>query len=136
WIAGNEETNAPVDLLPDGNDRTHQRQFRVLRPAILDNGDVETARLSQNQHDQKVIDVFLTADGREKFADAAARNSGRQLAVIWHDLVLSAPTIHTAIPGGKVEIAGAFTDAETQQLLDVLNHRARAILSPSTQQTP
>jgi biopolymer transport protein ExbD len=126
WVAAADDANSPVDVLPDATDPTGQRTFRVLRPVVVSAGDVDSAGFSQYQGDAKELAVFFSPRGGEKFARATAENIGRQLAIVWRGRVLSAPVVRAAITGRRVSLTGRFTDAEAQQLLNVLNQRTAA----------
>jgi SecD/SecF fusion protein len=63
----------------------------------------------------------MTEKAGEVFAKATAANIGRKLAIILDRQVLSAPTIRSAIPGGKVMISGRFTVAEATTLAVLLS---------------
>ena len=126
WVAAEGDTNSPADVLPDASNPAGARTLRVLRPVVLSERDVDSAGFSQYQADQKEIAVFLNPRGGEKFAEATGKNIGRQLAIVWQGRVLSAPVVRAAITGRRVSINGRFSDAEAQQLLDVLNHRTPA----------
>jgi serine/threonine protein kinase len=126
WVAAEGDTNSPADVLPDASNTTSQRTFRVLHDVVLSSIDVDSAGFSQYQSEQKSLEIFLSPRGREKFAQATAQNIGRQLAIVWRGKVISAPVVRSEIPGGRVQITGRFTDAEAQQLLDLLNGRATA----------
>ena len=114
-----------VDVLPDPSDRTGKATLRVLKPVLLDERDVESAGCTQFQSNPKTILVVLTKTGTQKIADITAPNIGRLLAIVWNGRVLCAPQINSAIKNNSVQITGQFTDAETQQLLDLLNHRVK-----------
>ncbi|MBE0545379.1 MAG: protein kinase [Verrucomicrobia bacterium] len=123
WVAAAGDTNSPADLLPDPQDRSGERKLRVLREAVLTQDDIDSAGFSQSQSAQKELAVILNSRGGEKLAATTAKNIGRQLAIVWDGQVISAPVVQSAITGRKVSITGNFSDAEAQQLLDVLNRR-------------
>ena len=123
WVAADDDTTSPVDLLPDPSAGPGWPPLRVLRDVVLSSLDVESAGLTQYQSEQKTVEVFLTLRGGEKFAQATAQNIGHRLAIIWRGKVISAPVVQSEISTGRGQITGRFTDAEAQQLLDVLNHR-------------
>jgi len=124
WVAAKGDTNSPADLLPDAKDPTGKRKLRVLREVVLSSrADVQSAGVRQFRSEQKEFEVFFSPRGGEKFARATAQNIGRRLAVVWRGKVISAPVVQTAITGRRLIITFRFTDAEAQQLLDVLNHR-------------
>jgi capsular polysaccharide biosynthesis protein len=119
WVADDNDTNSPADLLSD----ERQQTLRVLKPVVLDNRDVWSAAISGDRAGTKEISVVLTSTGGKKFRRATASNIGRRLAIIWQGRAISAPVIQSAITDGRVSISGNFTDTEAQHLVDVLNHR-------------
>ena len=129
WVAAEGDTDSPADLLLWTRDRSGEQKLRVLREVVLDGDDVASAGFTTDQPGEKVLVVFLTDQGVRKFAEATAKNVGRQLAIVWHGWVISAPVIASAITGRRVNINGLFSDAQAQQLLDVLNHRPPGVSS-------
>ncbi len=123
WVAVEGDTNSPADVLTNDSERPAGQKYRVLQEVVLTERDVDSAGLNQYQSDQKTVLVLLTDVGAKKFAAATAQNIGRRLAIVWNGHVISAPRIMSAITGKSVQITGLFTDAEAQQLLDLLNHR-------------
>lgn len=127
WVAAVGDTNSPADDLPDASDPDGKRLLRVLRPVILSDMDVDSAGFATYQSEQKELAVFLSPRGGEQFAQATRENVGRRLAIVWQGRVISAPVVRAEITGRRVTITGRFTEAEAQQLLDVLNHRQPAV---------
>jgi serine/threonine protein kinase len=123
WVAAEGDTNSPAEMMPDATDATGRRVLRILDDVLLDKSAVESAGLTVDQPDKQELSVVLTKLGAERFAELTAANVGRQLAIVWHGKVLSAPRIIMAINTPTVTITGRFTDAETQQLLNGLNRR-------------
>ena len=123
WVAREGDTNSPADLLPCQGGPGREQKLRVLREVVLSGDDVESAGFTRYGADQKELAVVLTLEASGKFAEATAKNVGRQLAVVWNGRVITAPIVQTAITSRNANIAGAFTDAEARQLLDLLNHR-------------
>ncbi|MGO8836376.1 MAG: protein kinase domain-containing protein [Limisphaerales bacterium] len=125
WVAAESDTNSPAELLPDPSNRSGNGKLRVLNTAILNDQDVVGAEFTQAPGvTDKVLLVHLTALGAQRFGNATAMNVGRKLTVVWHGRILSAPRIQSPISGDSLQITSRFTDAEAQQLLDLLNHRA------------
>ncbi len=129
WVAREGDTNSPADLLSCRQGRGPEQKVRVLREVVLSGDDVESAGFTQLGADQKELVLVLTLEASGKFAEATARNVGRQLAIVWNGRVISAPIVQAAITSRNANIAGAFTDAEAQRLLDLLNHRAASTVS-------
>jgi RNA polymerase sigma factor (sigma-70 family) len=123
WVVDDSDADSSVDLLPDGNDRTHQRAFRVSRKVALDASHVESATLAQNDPGNKVITVRLNETATRKFTEDTANHLGQKLAIVWNGRVISAPVVRSPIQGPFLGVSGGFSDDETQVLIDALNHR-------------
>jgi hypothetical protein len=127
WVAADDDTNSSVEILPAAATLgLYQPPFHLLPEVVLSSQDVDSAGFSQYQADEKELVVFFNPRGGEKFAEATAKNIGRKLAIVWRGKVIFAPVIAAPITGPRITIFVHFTDAEAQQLLDVLNHRAPA----------
>ncbi|WP_431043934.1 SecDF P1 head subdomain-containing protein [Streptomyces sp. P1-3] len=68
-----------------------------------------------------IVNIELTSGDAKRFADLTGRLAGRtppanQLAVIRGHELLSAPSVLTAITGGKVQISGSFTRESAERL--------------------
>ena len=132
WVATDAEANVPADFLPDASDRNGQQKLRVLRPAVLDGSEVESATVEDAKSEPPSILVKLNAEGTRKFSEATGKNIGRRLAIVWNGQVLSAPLVSHAFRGGEVQISGNFKKEEMQLLLRVLNHDATEAASRPT----
>ena len=131
WVAAEGDTNSPVDLLPDPSAGLGGPPLRVLRDVVLSGDDVESAGFSNYQSNPKILELYFTSRGREKFAQATAQNVGRRLAVVWRREIIVAPVIAAEISTGHGVLPVRFSDAEAQQLLDWLNHRKPATVPTS-----
>jgi preprotein translocase subunit SecD len=125
WVAGENDTTSPADSLPDVNDLSGQKRLRVQKEVLLDGAAVESAGFAKFEPDRSEITVLLTDAGGRRFADVTRTNIGQRLAIVWNGRVLSAPVIRDAITGRQVMVTGNFGYAESQLLVDVLNHRNR-----------
>lgn len=63
-----------------------------------------------------VVNLTLTDEGKEKFAEVTAANVGYPLAIVYDNTILSAPTVNEAITGGQCEINGMESVEEAQNL--------------------
>ncbi len=96
-----EELGKPGSLLftdPDGNQ-------------IMDGSDVADAQAvtyndSTTGLREYAVDLTLTSEGAEKFADATSANVGKAISINYNGEPVSAPTVQEAITGGKAQITG------------------------------
>jgi SecD/SecF fusion protein len=63
-----------------------------------------------------VVSLTLTDDGKTKFAEATTNNVGNQIAIVYDNTILSAPSVKEAITGGQAQIDGQSSVAEAQEL--------------------
>lgn len=93
---------------------------------ILQGSDVASATAAVDQSGttaQYVVQLKLTDEGAEKFAEATARLAEEAGTIsIWLDnSAISAPTVNEAITGGEAVITGSFTAEQAQSLADTIN---------------
>ena len=61
---------------------------------------------NENEAREYAVSLKLTKEGKKKFAEATEANVGKQIAIVYDNAVLSAPTVQEAITGGQAEING------------------------------
>lgn len=84
-----------------------------------------TARDSvlKEQFNRHVIMIELTPEGAIKFEKLTAENIGKPLAIVVDNVILTAPIIYAAIPGGKVQLSGDFSAAAAKRIVEKLNNQ-------------
>jgi preprotein translocase subunit SecD len=92
-----------------------------LGPAELRTPDIVEAAARLSDYGQWVVGITLSDQGATQFEEVTrdlADNTGAQaqLAVVVDDVVISAPTVQTAIPGGEIDISADFTQTQAEQL--------------------
>ncbi len=70
------------------------------------------------------VQFTLNSAGSKKFAAVTTRLVGKQLAIVLDNVVVSAPTVQSAITNGTGVISGSFTQAQAKNLAVVLNSGA------------
>ena len=117
-LAGNDDPNLP--LITCSTDGT---QVYLLDKAIINGEQIEdaTSGLDQQQG-QYVVDVQFKSDASTIWADFTAANVGTQTAFVLDSKVVSAPEIQEAIPGGRTQITGQFTETTARELANVLKY--------------
>lgn len=104
------------------------REFRVLGPAVLDGSDMTNAQENPNP-DSGWYDIsfVLSGPGADKFGSITTENTGKRLAILWGDRVVSDPKINTPIVGGFGVIQGDFTRNEAAEVANVIREGALPI---------
>lgn len=86
---------------------------------VLSGTDVKSAKAGTytNEMNNKefVVQLTLTDEGAEKFAEATAANIGKNIAIIYDGETISNPRVENEITGGEAQITGmeSFEAAET-----------------------
>ncbi|MGH3671276.1 MAG: SecDF P1 head subdomain-containing protein, partial [Pseudonocardiaceae bacterium] len=118
-LRGNDDPNLPLVTC----DQDHTAKY-LLGPAFLSGEQIATASSGVNQ-DGTGFEVLLRfkRQGEDIWAKYTANNTGKQAAFALDGEVVSAPRIDGAIlPGQQTSIIGKFTQAEAQNLANVLKY--------------
>ena len=102
----------------------------VLGPTVITGEDFESASAVINQSQLGTSDWTVTfqldGDGADRFAEATTAAVGapeptNQIAIVVDRVVISSPTVQSAITGGIGEITGGFAEQEAKDLATQLN---------------
>ena len=117
-LVGNDDPNRPlVTCNEDGTEKY------VLGPVFLEGTEIENSSASfQPQQGGWVVNLQFKGKGSETWADYTSQNVGQSAAFVLDTRVVSAPSINEAIPNGQTQISGEFTEAEAQNLADILQY--------------
>ncbi|HSH22597.1 MAG TPA: protein translocase subunit SecD, partial [Acidimicrobiales bacterium] len=130
-----EDKPEAVVVLPEIVNGEVRARYR-LGPAEATGKVIKSARAQFDGTQGWTVNFTLTKDGSKQFDELAARNVGRQVAIVLDGVVKSAPTIQEASFGGNGVISGAFTEREAKDLALVLRYGSLPVeLQPETVQT-
>jgi preprotein translocase subunit SecD len=117
-LRGNADPNLPlVTCHQDGTAKY------VLAPALLSGEEItNAAALIPQNRTSYVVDVDFTRQGGRTWGEFTSANVGQQAAFVLDGEVVTAPQVQGPILGGSTEITGDFTQAEAQNLADVLKY--------------
>jgi preprotein translocase subunit SecD len=118
-LRGNDDPNLPLITC----DQHHTAKY-LLGPAFMSGEQVSSASAGVNR-DGTGYEVRLRfkRQGEDIWAQYTANNVGKQSAFVLDGEVVSAPQIIVAIPPGQpTSITGRFTQAEAQNLANVLKY--------------
>jgi protein-export membrane protein SecD len=104
----------------------------VLGPVVISGDNFEKAEAVLSQQGQLgavsewTVTFDLDGEGTDDFADATTQAVGAppptdQIAIIVDRVVISSPTVQSAITGGNGEITGGFSEQEAKDLATQLN---------------
>ena len=102
----------------------------VLGPTVITGEDFESASAVIGQSQLGTSDWTVTfeldGDGADRFAEATTAAVGapeptNQIAIVVDRVVISSPTVQSAITGGIGEITGGFAEQEAKDLATQLN---------------
>jgi preprotein translocase subunit SecD len=117
-LAGNDDPNLPlVTCSQDG------KEVYLLDKSIISGEQIDNASSGlDQQRGEYVVDLTFKSDGSKIWADFTAANVGTQTAFVLDSKVVSAPAIQEAIPGGRTQITGRFTQESARELANVLKY--------------
>jgi len=96
----------------------------TVYPTVLTGKSLKSADVAFDQSNLPVIAFELDNEGGAIFAAHTAANTGRYLAIVLDNIVISCPSIHSAIPDGRGQITGSFTTAEAKAMVMQLRYGA------------
>ncbi len=115
-----------LEFVPLGSTQVQQGQAIDLAqfPPLFSGDQVSSATVGSDQNGRPAVDFVLKDQGRDLFSEYTAANVGSYFAITLDAIVVSAPVIQNAIPGGNVQITGGgvagFGGKEAQDLVTIL----------------
>jgi preprotein translocase subunit SecD len=117
-LAGNDDPNLPLVTCSQDH-----KQVYLLDKSIISGEQIKSADSGlDQQRGEYVVTVQFNDDASRIWADFTAANVGTQTAFVLDSEVVSAPQIQEAIPGGRTQITGRFTQESARQLANVLKY--------------
>lgn len=83
-------------------------------------GAVESASIGYDELGRIVVNMQMDSRGAKEWKALTEKNVGRPVAVTLDNRVYTAPNVVNAIPNGRTQISGNFTQEEAQDLVNVL----------------
>ncbi|UWX62267.1 protein translocase subunit SecD [Chryseobacterium oranimense] len=83
-------------------------------------GAVETASIGYDELSRVVVDMQMDSKGAKEWKTLTEKNVGKPVAVTLDGRVYTAPNVVNAIPNGRTQISGNFSQEEAKELVDVL----------------
>lgn len=93
--------------------------FVQIKPEMTGE-NVTNAFQTQDEFGQRRIILEFNSNGASRFGEVTQANINRQLAIVLDDKLYCAPSIRTAIDGGRAEITGSFSREEAENIANAL----------------
>ena len=117
-LRGNADPNLPLVAC----DQNRVAKY-VLAPAFLSGEQVAGASAQLNpQGAGYIVSLDFTGEGSQTWGDWTASHVGDLAGIVLDGEVVSAPRINEPIFGGRAQISGQFSQAEAQNLANVLKY--------------
>ncbi len=87
---------------------------------VLGGDKVSSARINANEVGQYQVDMTMTIEGAQDWANITERNVGKSVAISLDNMIYSYPVVQGRIAGGRSQITGDFTPDEAKDLSNVL----------------
>jgi preprotein translocase subunit SecD len=117
-LAGNDDPNLPLVTCS-----TDHKIAYLLAPSIISGDQIANATWGLDQRSASyVVDLQFKSGAANTWADFTASHIGTQTAFTLDSQVVSAPRIQEAIPGGRTQITGDFTQSQARDLANVLKY--------------
>ncbi|PZS37632.1 MAG: protein translocase subunit SecD [Pseudonocardiales bacterium] len=131
-LRGNDDPNLPLVTC----DQHHNAKY-LLAPAFLSGEQISTASSGNQNGTGYEVSLRFKHQGEDIWGQYTANNVGKQAAFVLDTEVVSAPVIKGAIPPGQAtSIVGSFTQAEAQNLANVLKYGSLPLsFQPSESET-
>ncbi|WP_425361923.1 protein translocase subunit SecD [Candidatus Tisiphia endosymbiont of Mystacides longicornis] len=116
-------------ILVKGENSDKKEYYVVVKKKVIVSGEqLITAQASFNQNTQPAVAFSFNNLGSKLFAEITKNNSGKRLAIVLDNKLLSAPVINEPILGGRGIISGNFTVESANELALLL--RAGSLPAP------
>lgn len=104
--------------------KTIRRPYLIEKAILMSGTEISSASVQINRYNQPVVGVALNSHGTKRFGDITTKYTGKRLAIILDNNVISAPVIEEPILGGNASISGRFTMPEASNLAIALRSGA------------
>jgi preprotein translocase subunit SecD len=109
---------------PGPNQATQGQPLPTQETPLFSGDQLASASVGSDERGLRVVNFTLKDVGKSLFGDYTARHIDEFFAIVLDNVVISAPVIQNAIPGGQVQISaggfGGFSRQEADELVNVL----------------
>lgn len=100
-------------------------KYKLEEVASINMRDIITSKTNVYPYElnKAVVEIELTPAAAIKFEKLTGENIGKPIAIVIDHVIVSTPIINSAIPGGKLNIAGDFSLEEAQRIAKKLTNQ-------------
>lgn len=105
----------------EGDEVTFDKKNVKLDGSMIKEAKAATEQDQSTGATENVVEVTFNSKGSKKFGEITEANVGSQMAIVYDNKLVSAPTIKSAITEGKCTISGGFEKfSEAEELASTL----------------
>jgi preprotein translocase subunit SecD len=119
-LAGHDDPNLPLVTCSQDGKTVYLLDRAIIRTEQV--GNATSGKYAESG--RYAVTLEFNRDAADIWADFTAANVGRQVGFTLDTRVLSAPMIQEAIPNGRTQISGSFTEDSARDLANALHHGA------------
>lgn len=104
----------------EGDEVVYEKEKVLMTGDMIDDANAATQQKSGTGSTQNVVQLKFKGKGVKKFASITGDHVGEQLAIVYDEKMVSAPSLRSEISDGECVIEGKFTFEEADQLASTL----------------
>lgn len=104
----------------EGDKVVYDKEKVLMTGDMIDQASAGTQQKNGTGSTQNVVQLKFKGKGVKKFANITGEHVGEQLAIVYDEKMVSAPTLQSEISDGECVIEGKFTFEEADQLASTL----------------
>lgn len=104
----------------EGDEVVYEKEKVLMTGDMIDDANAATQQKSGTGSTQNVVQLKFKGKGVKKFASITGDHVGEQLAIVYDEKMVSAPSLRSEISDGECVIEGKFTFQEAEQLASTL----------------
>ena len=116
-----DDTESINDKSKAADTNSAPNSLNVLKTPLMDSTAIQSAQVSTDASGAPQLDIALTDQGRELFANITKENLNNRLAIVMDGESYLAPVIRNEITGGKIQLTGSFTEELARALAAKIN---------------
>ena len=114
WGETTKEIEVTFKLVKASNDPP---QIELEENVLILPSDIKGATVVKNHIGRINVALEMTEEGRKKFSEITQNNTGRRIAILFNDQVISTPEILGQIQNGKAQVSGHFSEEECNEMV-------------------